>query len=110
MQPPQSRKDMQKLTGRIASLNRIISKLAEHSLPFFAIIRGSANVEWGVEQQKAFDDLKSYLEHFPTLSSLEQGQPPIPYVSTTHSAVSGALVAKKEIMQNGKKVKQQFLV
>jgi hypothetical protein len=54
-------------------LNRFISKLAECSLPFFAILRGSTNVEWGAEQQKAFDDLKSYLEHLPTLSSPEQG-------------------------------------
>jgi hypothetical protein len=29
IQPPQSRKDVQKLTGRITSLNRFISKLAE---------------------------------------------------------------------------------
>jgi hypothetical protein len=62
MQPPQ------KLTGQIASLNRFISKLAEHSLPFFTILRGSANIEWGVEQQKGFYNLKSYLEHLPTLS------------------------------------------
>jgi hypothetical protein len=29
MQPPQSRKDIQKLTGQIASLKQFISKLAE---------------------------------------------------------------------------------
>jgi hypothetical protein len=40
-------------------------------LTFFAILRGSTNVEWRAEQQKAFDDLKSYLEHLPTLSSPE---------------------------------------
>jgi hypothetical protein len=34
MQPPQSRKDVQKLTGRIASLNRFISNIVCHSLPF----------------------------------------------------------------------------
>jgi hypothetical protein len=33
-------------------------KLAERSLPFFSVLRGSAKVEWGPEQQKAFDDLK----------------------------------------------------
>jgi hypothetical protein len=67
-------------------------------------------MDWGVEQQKAFEDLKSYLEHLPTLSSLEQGQPLILYVSTTHSAVSGALVVEKEIMKVGKSAKQQFLM
>jgi hypothetical protein len=71
MQHPQSGKDVQKHTCWITSLNQFISKLVEHNLPFFAILRGSTNVEWGAEQQKAFDDLKSYLEHLPTLSSLE---------------------------------------
>jgi ABC-type transporter Mla subunit MlaD len=80
MQFLQGKKDVQKLTGRIASLNQFISKLVEHSLPFFTILRGSAKVEWGAEQQKAFEDLKSYLEQLPTLSSPEQGQPLILYV------------------------------
>jgi hypothetical protein len=73
MQPPQSRKDVQKLIGHVASLNQFISKLAEHSLPFFIVLRGSAKIEWGAEQQKAFESLKSYLEELPTLPSLEKG-------------------------------------
>jgi hypothetical protein len=85
MRPPQNRNVVQKLTGRIASLNCFISKLAEHSLTFFAIHWGSAKVAWGAEQQKAYDDLKSYLEKLPTLSSLGQGQPLILYVSATHT-------------------------
>jgi hypothetical protein len=75
MQPPQTRKEVQKLTGCIAVLNRFITKLVERSLPFFSVLRGSAKVDWGTEQQKAFDDLKHYLVHLPTLSSQEQGQP-----------------------------------
>jgi hypothetical protein len=110
MQPPQNKKEVQKLTGRIAALNRFIAKLAEGSLPFLIILRGSARVDWGAEQQKAFKDLKLYLEHLPTLSSLEQGQPLILYVSTTHSAVSGALVVEKETTWDGKNAKQQFPV
>jgi hypothetical protein len=39
MQPPSSRKEVQRLTGRIASLNRFISKAAERSLPFFKVLR-----------------------------------------------------------------------
>jgi hypothetical protein len=48
MQPPQSRKDVQKLTCRIALLNQFVSKLAEHSLPFFVVLRGSRKFDWGV--------------------------------------------------------------
>jgi hypothetical protein len=45
MQPLQNRKDVQKLIGRIPSLNRFISNLAERSLPFFTILRGSAKID-----------------------------------------------------------------
>jgi hypothetical protein len=110
MQSPQRRKDMQKLTGCITSLNRFISKLAERSLPFLTILRGSTKVEWGIEHQRAFDDLKSYLEHLPTLSCPEQGHPLILYVSAMHSAISGALMTEKEVTQNGKTAKQLFPV
>jgi hypothetical protein len=43
MQPPSSRKEVQRLTGRIASLNRFISKAAERSLPFFKVLRANSS-------------------------------------------------------------------
>jgi hypothetical protein len=98
MRPLQNRKDVQKLTCQISYLNRFISKLAECSLPFFTTL-------WGAEQHRAFDDLKRYLEKLATLSSPEKGQLLILYVSATHSAVSGALVVEKEIVENGKTTK-----
>jgi hypothetical protein len=67
-------------------------------------------VEWDLEQQKAFKDLKLYLQQLPTLSSLEQGQPLILYVSAIHSVVNGALVVEKETSKAGKTTKQQFPV
>jgi hypothetical protein len=45
-----------------------------------------------------------------TLSSLEQGQPLIIYVSATHLEVSGALLIEKDAAKSDKTVKQQFLV
>jgi hypothetical protein len=56
------------------------------------VLRGSAKIEWGPEQQKALDDLKSYLQQLRTLSSPKRGQQLILFVSTTHTTVSGALV------------------
>jgi hypothetical protein len=41
MQQPSSRKEVQRLTGRIASLNIFISKAAERSLPFFKVLRAT---------------------------------------------------------------------
>jgi hypothetical protein len=105
MQPPQTRKEVQQLTGHIAALNRIIAKLAERSLPFFTTLRGSAKVEWGLEQQKPFEDLKFYLQQWPMLSSPKQGQPIILYVSATHSFASRALVIEKETSKASKTTK-----
>jgi hypothetical protein len=61
MQPPQTKKEVQKLACHIAALNRFIAKLAERSLPFFSVLRASAKVErggGGGEQKKAFDAVK----------------------------------------------------
>jgi hypothetical protein len=110
IQPLKSRKDVQKLTEQIASLNCFISKLAECSMSFLTILRGSAKIEWGAEQQKAFESLKSYLKKLAMLSSLEKGQPLIHYISAMHTVVSGALVVEKEIVKNGKVMKQQLLM
>jgi hypothetical protein len=111
MQPPQTRKEVQKFTCRITALNRFIVKLAQKSLPFFSVLQGSTKVEWRPEQQKTFDDLKQYLQHLPTLTSPEQGQPLILYVSATHTVVSGALVIEKEVAQGaGAAAKHQHLV
>jgi hypothetical protein len=41
MQDPVSVKDVQKLTGRVAALNRFIPKAAERCLPFFQVLRSS---------------------------------------------------------------------
>jgi hypothetical protein len=65
------------------------------------VLQGFTKVEWGPEQQKAFDNLKQYLQHLPMLSSPEQGQPLILFISATHTEVSGALVMEKEAAQVG---------
>ena len=45
MVEPSTKKEVQKLTRRIAALNRFISKSAERSLPFFKALRGGDKVE-----------------------------------------------------------------
>ena len=42
---PSTKKEVQKLTRRIAALNRFISKSAERSLLFFKALRGGDKVE-----------------------------------------------------------------
>jgi hypothetical protein len=38
-----------------------MAKIAERSLPFFKVQRGSGTFEWGLEQQEAFDAVKEYI-------------------------------------------------
>jgi hypothetical protein len=45
MQPPQTEKEVQKLTSRIVAMNKFIAKLAEQRLPFLNVLRGSTRVE-----------------------------------------------------------------
>jgi hypothetical protein len=54
MQDLVSEKDVQKLTGRVATLNRFIPSAAERSLPFFQILRCSKNFQGSETQKQAF--------------------------------------------------------
>jgi hypothetical protein len=60
MRIPENIKDVQKLTGRLAALNRFISKSAERSLPIFQALKGSKrDFVWGPLQQHAFEEIKN---------------------------------------------------
>ena len=52
MNPPASKKQVQKLTGRLAALNRFIARSAEKGLPFFRTLRSSDHLEWGQNSSK----------------------------------------------------------
>jgi hypothetical protein len=58
MKPPKTQREVQKLSGRLASLNIFISKPVKRSLPFFKAMKGTDTFLWGPEQQQAFEDLK----------------------------------------------------
>src|SRR6185369_7539377 len=63
MEEPKSIRDVQKLTRRIAALNRFIPRSADRSLPFFKVLRNSQKFEWGEQQSKALHALKNYLQN-----------------------------------------------
>jgi hypothetical protein len=107
MKPLQSRKEVQRLTSIIVVLNRFMAKLAERSLPFFVVLRGSRGFQRGPEQQTTFDALKDDIPKFPTLASPQPDQPLILYVSATHTMVSRALVQERGIHKEGRKLSQQ---
>jgi hypothetical protein len=58
MEPSKSRKGAQRLTRRLASLNRFISRSAERNISFFEVLKSAEVFQWEPIQQKAFEDLK----------------------------------------------------
>jgi ribonuclease HI len=95
MEPPSTKKGAQRLAGRLASLNRFISRSAERNLPFFEILKSPEVFQWGPAQQKAFEELKQYLIDLTTLTPPSPGAPLLLYVAASYSTVSAALVQVK---------------
>jgi hypothetical protein len=96
MQDPVSVKDVQKLTGRVAALNRFIPRAAERSLPFFQVLRSSKNFQWPEAQKQAFQELKDYLSNMTKVCPPEPKLPLLLYLSASNLAISVVLVQEKE--------------
>ncbi|GJZ89829.1 reverse transcriptase domain-containing protein [Tanacetum coccineum] len=63
-------KEVQSLNGKLTALNRLLSKSAEKSLPFFKMLKGcleKKDFTWKREADKAFEEMKRYIEKLPTL-------------------------------------------
>jgi hypothetical protein len=92
---PQSTKDIQRLIGRLAALNRFILRSIERSLPFLKTLHGSRDFAWGPEQATAFESLKQYLSDLATLTSPDPALPLLLYIAASPSVVNASLVQEK---------------
>ena len=90
LEPPRTVKVVQSLNGKVAALNRFVSKATDKCLPFFRVLIKS--FEWMNECQKAFKDLKKYLSSPPLLSPSMLGEELYLYIAVSQAAVSVALV------------------
>jgi hypothetical protein len=69
MKAPTSIKDVQKLAGCMAALNRFISKLGERGLPFFKLLMHQEKFVWTSEADQALAQLKDFLSKPPVLTA-----------------------------------------
>ncbi|XP_059428507.1 uncharacterized protein LOC132162267 [Corylus avellana] len=97
MQSLKNVKQVQQLTGRIAALNRFISRSTDKCLPFFKILRKA--FEWSEECEQAFEQLKRYLISPPLLSRAVPGEILYLYLAVSPTAVSAALIREEEGVQ-----------
>ena len=96
MGPPRSVKDVQKLTGCMAALNRFISRLGEKGLPFFKLLKKTDKFEWTIEADEAFKKLKEYLTSSPILTPPKKDEDMMLYIAATPTVISTAIVIERE--------------
>ena len=77
-------------------LGRFISKLGEHTLPFFKPMKKKGPFEWTLEADQAFQDLKRYLTSPPVMVAPRPLEPLVLYLSATPHSASATLVALRE--------------
>ncbi|XP_050259572.1 uncharacterized protein LOC126704592 [Quercus robur] len=92
LKPPQNAKEVQKLTGMIAALNRLISRSADRCRPFYPLINKWKGFEWSEDCIVAFQQLKEYLSRLPIMSSPEADEVLYAYIAVAPHAVSLVLI------------------
>jgi hypothetical protein len=78
------------LTGKVAALNRFISRSTGKCLPFFKILKKAFT--WSKECEKAFKRLKEYVMSPPLLSRSVEGEILDLYLAVSSSTISSVLI------------------
>ncbi|GKC85410.1 reverse transcriptase domain-containing protein [Tanacetum coccineum] len=104
---PRCLKDVQKLNGKLASLNRFLSKSAEKSLPFFKTLKKctkKSDFQWTQEAEAAFKQMKKLIAELPMLTAPKEKEELIVYLAAAKEAISAVLMTDRE----GKQVPVYF--
>ena len=97
MSSPKMVKEVQSLIGRVAALNRFVSKATDKCLPFFKKLKRA--LVWTEECKTAFQELKRYMSNPPLLSPSKEGEDLFLYLAVSVTAVSAALIRKENKVQ-----------
>nr|GFA44304.1 reverse transcriptase domain-containing protein [Tanacetum cinerariifolium] len=95
---PRTIKKVQSLNGKLASLNRFLSRSAEKSLPLFQTLKKcikKSNFHWTTKAEQAFQQLKQHLSELPLLVAPRPQEKLIMYLSSTHGAISAVLMTER---------------
>jgi hypothetical protein len=96
MRAPNCIKDVQKLTGCMAVLNRFISKLGERGLPFFKLLKHQERFVWTPEANQALAQLKDFLSKPPVLTAPRKKEQLLLYLAATIHVVSSDIVVERQ--------------
>nr|GEW51167.1 reverse transcriptase domain-containing protein [Tanacetum cinerariifolium]GEY35564.1 reverse transcriptase domain-containing protein [Tanacetum cinerariifolium] len=99
---PRTIKEVQSLNGKLASLNRFLSKSAEKSLPLFQTLKKcikKSDFHWTTEAKQAFQQLKQHLSELPLLVAPKPQEELIMYLFATYGAISAVLMTERGTTQ-----------
>ena len=97
MVSPKTIKEVQRLTRRVAALNRFVSKAIDKCLPFFKVLKQA--FQWMDECEVAFQSLKEYLAKPSLLSPSVGGEDLFLYLTVSPTVVSSALIREESKIQ-----------
>ena len=92
LQPSRNPKEVQKLTGMIAALNRFISRSVDRCRSFYLLMNKWKGFEWFEDCTLAFQQLKKYLSQPPIISSPEADEVLSAYIAVAPRTVSLVLI------------------
>ncbi|GKA72796.1 reverse transcriptase domain-containing protein [Tanacetum coccineum] len=94
---PRTIKEVQSLNGKLAGLNRFLSKSAEKSLPLFKTLKKcvkKSDFHWTPEAEQAFKQLKHHISELPMLVAPRPKEELMMYLSASQGAVGAVFVRK----------------
>jgi hypothetical protein len=72
----------------MVALNRFISKLGEHGMPFYKLLHRADGFQWDDQAAAAFVQLKQYLKSLPTVTPPRPEDILLLYVAATDAVIS----------------------
>ncbi|GJS37780.1 reverse transcriptase domain-containing protein [Tanacetum coccineum] len=99
---PRTIKEVQILNGKLASLNRFLSKSAEKSLPLFKTLKKcikKSDFHWTPEAEQAFKQLKQHLAKLPMLVAPKPKEELMMYLSASYGAICAVLMTERDTVQ-----------
>ena len=89
--PPRTKKELQRLTGKLVALGRFIARFTDELRPFFLAIRKAGTSGWTDNCQNAFEKIKHCLMQPPILSSLIPKKKLYMYLPVSELAINAIL-------------------
>ncbi|GJU26786.1 reverse transcriptase domain-containing protein [Tanacetum coccineum] len=99
MPSPRTLKQMQSLSGKLAALNRFLSKSAKRSLPFLDTLKKctkNKDLRWTEATKVAFLEMKKLVSELPTLTTPTKGETLMMYLVAANDAVSAMFITERD--------------